>query len=119
MPGSASAFDYANPDRWSREWKNHMSPSLSRWLRSDADSPTRELDGLWVNENGDRLWFRNGWVRITRDRHQDARALLRGNYLYIGIPETKEVMQYEYGTRDGYLGMRDSAGNVQIFRRTR
>ena len=112
-------MDYANPERWSRGMSRFMDPGTRRLLRSDPDSPTRELDGLWVNQNGDRLWFRNGWVRITRKQHQDARALLRSGYLYIGIPETKEVMQYEYGLRDGYLGLRDDLGNVQIFRRSR
>lgn len=119
MPGGNNPWDYASPERWSREWSRHMDPAISRYLRSDPDSPTHEIDGLWVNQDGDRLWFRDGWVRITRNQHQDARALLRSGRLFIGIPETKEVMQYDYGIRGGYLGLRDDVGNVQIFKRYR
>ena len=86
---------------------------------SDPNSPTREIDGRWVGPDGDRLWIRNGWVRVYRDVHSDARGLTRGQYLYIGIPETKQVMRFEYGLRGQYLGLRDDAGNVQIFKRVR
>ena len=44
---------------------------------------------------------------------------MRGRYLFIGRPETKQVLQYEYGVRGDYLGLRDADGTVQMFRRFR
>ena len=116
MPGQMSPWSYARPEKWS-DWMNQNARRVPG--RADPDSPTRELDGLWVSQDGDKLWFRNGWVRVYRGTHSDARALTRGGYLFIGIPETKEVMQYEYGRRGEYLGLRDSSGNYRIFRRQR
>jgi hypothetical protein len=116
MPGQMSPWSYARPEKWSN-WMNQNARRVPG--RADPDSPTRELDGLWVSQDGDKLWFRNGWVRVYRGTHSDARALIRGGYLFIGIPETKEVMQYEYGRRGEYLGLRDSSGTYRIFRRQR
>jgi len=116
MPGSMSPWDYAKPDQWSRYMPGRTGPASRR---SDPNSPTRAIDGMWEGQNGERLWFKDGWVRVYRDVHSDARALTRGRHLYIGIPETKDVMRFEYGTRGSYLGLRDDSGNVQVFRRRR
>ena len=116
MPGQMSPWSYARPEKWSK-WMNQDARRNPQ--RPDAGSPTRELDGLWVSQDGEKLWFRNGWVRVYRGTHSDARALTRGRYLFIGIPETKEVMQYEYGRRGEYLGLRDASGDYRIFRRQR
>ena len=116
MPGTVAPWDYARPGSWSRPGRGD-GPGLVP--PGDRDSPTRELDGLWVGQNGERLWFRNGWLRAYRDVSSDARALLRGRYLFVGIPETKQVLQYEYGLRGDYLILRDANGTGQMFRRYR
>lgn len=116
MPGSMSPWSYANPDQWSRYMPRGTE---KRYSNTNPDSPTRAIDGRWAGPDGDRLWIRDGWIRVYRDVHSDARVLTRGGYLYIGIPETKQVMRYEYGLRGRYLGLRDDAGNVQIFKRVR
>lgn len=116
MPGSMSPWRYANPDQWSK----YMDRGARQFSRgANPNSTTREIDGLWEGPNGEKLWFKDGWVRVYRDVHSDARARTEGRYLFLGIPETKQVMQFEYGIRGKYLGLRDGSGNVQIFRRRR
>ena len=118
IPGFGSPWEYMKPDKWGRSGPGFPGKDIRRYLGTTPPaSPTRELDGLWIGKNGERLWIRNGWVRIYRDTHSDARALLRNRYLFIGIPETKNVLQFEYGLRGNMLGLRDTYGNVQLFRR--
>ncbi|MEN8176195.1 MAG: hypothetical protein ABFS23_10555, partial [Pseudomonadota bacterium] len=65
-------------------------------------------------------WFRNGWLRIYGDsQHGDARVLLRGQYLFVGIPANKQVLQYRYALKGHRLVLRDTGGNLLKFRRRR
>jgi hypothetical protein len=116
MPGMSSPWDYARPESWAGTGRAG-GPAYP--LPVTPDSPTRELDGLWMGQKGERLWFRNGWLRAYRDVSSDARAMVRRPYLFIGIPETKQVLRYEYSLRGEYLVLRDANGTTQMFRRYR
>jgi hypothetical protein len=93
-------------------------PGLNRGstTRYNAGSP---VNGVWQGNSGEILLVRGQSFRlyVGRDNYSDGRLALLGNRLVLANPSTGISREYEYAAHEGRLVLRDSDGNLLLYRR--
>lgn len=99
------------------DWRNNMNS----WARAFQQylSPGGQLDGTWQGQSGEILMIQGDRYRIyaNPDQYTDGLLRIQDNYLWLGNPRTKTVQEYEFATYEGRLALRDSLGQLLLFRR--
>jgi hypothetical protein len=77
------------------------------------------LEGVWQGNSGEVLLIRDGQFRLyaSRDNYNDGRLTVRGDRLALGDPNTGVTREYEYAAHEDRLVLRDSNGNLLLYRR--
>ena len=107
--------------QWSPAWGGQPAgqlapgPGLGRAGRGISGP----LDGIWQGSTGEVLMVRNGYCRIyaSRENYNDCRISVQASNALITSATSGESREYEYAVYQGRLALRDSDGNILLYRR--
>ncbi len=128
MPGQTQMQQmFQNAPGVSRAMGNMGSPMGAfrqpRTMAPFYSAPTQQtgsaIDGVWQGSSGEVFVVRNGYCRIyaSREAYDDCRIAVQGQMVTLVSPTSRQRRQYEYAVSDGRMVLRDSDGNLLLYRR--
>ncbi len=110
MPSPMGGMDQLG--QYGRQWM--QAPQSLPFLGSD-------LNGVWLGRSGEMLVIRGNHYRIQADRDRAVQGQLRvqGNHLWLQNAQTNTVNEYEFANHEGRLVLRDSYGQLLLYRRVK
>ena len=118
---SLSPWSSGIPNYWPGPWNPSVQGFAPQYNWRPAWSRPGPLDGDWEDPAGNLLSVANGRFRISQSRDRYTEGYLRletGKILSMRIRNSDYKRYYEYATQEEKLVLRDSAGNLLLFRRT-
>jgi len=90
------------------------SPGLGR----TGQGLSSALDGIWQGSTGEVLIVRDGYCRIyaSRENYNDCRIAVQGGNALITSATSGQSREYQYAVYQGRLALRDSDGNLLLYR---
>jgi hypothetical protein len=97
---------------------------MQQWSPQGATGAVRgegaePLDGVWEGSGGDLLIVQGGRYRIyaPQDQHIDGWLQTRSSQVALYNVQDGQTQVFEYAARDGRLALRDTGGQVFLYRR--
>lgn len=94
-----------------------------QWMQAPQNLPFlgSGLNGVWLGRSGEVLVIRGNQYRIQADRNRAVQGQLRvqGNHLWLQNAQTNTVNEYEFASHEGRLVLRDSYGQLLLYRRVK
>jgi len=86
---------------------------------SPFQGPGASADGIWQGSSGEVLIVRNGYCRIyaSRENYNDCRFAVQGSNALITSATSGQSRQYEYAIYQDRMALRDSDGDLLLYRR--
>jgi len=85
----------------------------------DTERPPGALDGLWESPSGELLLIHGQHFRLHAGADRQTQGIIqtRGRYMAMRSTQAQRTWFYEYAEQDGRLAMRDSQGQIYLYRR--
>jgi hypothetical protein len=100
---------------------DQLSQYGRQWMQAPQNLPFlgSQLNGVWLGRNGEVLIIAGNQFRIQagRDRAVQGQLRVQGNRLWLLNSQTQRVNEYEFANHEGRLVLRDSYGQLLLYRR--
>ena len=100
---------------------DQLSQYGRQWMQTPQNLPFlgSQLNGVWLGRSGEVLTIAGNQFRIQVGRNRAVRGQLRvqGNRLWLQNSQTNRVNEYEFASHEGRLVLRDSYGQLLLYRR--